>query len=191
MKVMTTISLTLLSATLLLANPYQNKEENRAEILKIGNEVSVDLLKTLGKNLKGHMQKGGPIDAAQFCSTSALSITDDISNKYGKEITVKRISLKYRSPVNKPSASEQVVLDSLESLNANGVELPKFLLQENGATIKYYKPLSINKGVCLKCHGTVNNPKLKKYLSDTYPEDKAMGYKMGDLRGAVVVEIKR
>lgn len=191
MKFITSMSLTLLSATLLLANPYQSKEENKAEVLKIGHEVSVDLLKTLGKNLKSHMKAGGPIDAAQFCSTQALSITDGISNKYGKEITVKRISLKYRSPVNKPSTQEAKVLSALQSLSDNSVELPAYLLQREGDSIKYYKPLSINKGVCLKCHGDVGNPKLKKYLSETYPKDRALGYSMGDLRGAVVVEIKR
>jgi hypothetical protein len=52
----------------------------------------------------------------------------------------------------------------------------------------YYKPIVINNEACLKCHGglDVNSP-LAKAIKTTYPEDKAIGYKMGDLRGMVVV----
>ena len=57
--------------------------------------------------------------------------------------------------------------------------------------VKVYKPLMINKKVCLKCHGDITNEKLKNTIAKKYPEDKATGYKMGDIRGAVVVTIKK
>jgi hypothetical protein len=32
------------------------------------------------------------------------------------------------------------------------------------------------------------DPEIKKIISDKYPEDKAVDYKVGDLRGAVSIE---
>jgi len=44
---------------------------------------------------------------------------------------------------------------------------------------------------CLKCHGDISkNKELSDFMHEYYPEDKAVGYKMGDLRGAILVEIK-
>jgi len=71
------------------------------------------------------------------------------------------------------------------------VVLPSYLLEKvDATTFKYYKPITINKGVCLKCHGSLKNGALKSAIQERYPLDKAMGYEMNDLRGAVVVTIK-
>jgi hypothetical protein len=52
--------------------------------------------------------------------------------------------------------------------------------------------LTINKPVCLICHGDLSlNQPLKKAIVDKYPLDKAFDYKLNDLRGAVVVTIKK
>ena len=42
-------------------------------------------------------------------------------------------------------------------------------------------------GLCLQCHGTAIAPELAEKLSELYPEDKATGYREGDMRGAFVV----
>jgi hypothetical protein len=41
--------------------------------------------------------------------------------------------------------------------------------------------------VCLKCHGTQIAPEVSQVLASLYPEDRATGYKEGDIRGAFVV----
>jgi hypothetical protein len=71
-------------------------------------------------------------------------------------------------------------------------KLPAYIVEKEGDSYKYYKPLVIKKEVCLKCHGDISaNKELSEYMSKTYPKDKATGYKMNDLRGAIVVEIKQ
>ncbi len=46
-------------------------------------------------------------------------------------------------------------------------------------------------GLCLKCHGEPSKDvEFKRALAQRYPLDHAMGYKKGDIRGAVVVTIK-
>ncbi|MEN8147317.1 MAG: DUF3365 domain-containing protein [Campylobacterota bacterium] len=190
---MKTLTILALSSALLLANPYESNKEELESVIKTGQEVSATLLQTLGKNLKKQMKAGGPMAAAEFCTTEAYTLTASIDEKYGKDVQVKRISLKERNPANQPQGEEKIIISSLDNLQKNGVVLPPYLVERvNKDTYKFYKPLVINKQVCLKCHGDIGkNPQLSQYLEKTYPHDKATGYSMGDLRGAVVVTIKK
>ena len=61
---------------------------------------------------------------------------------------------------------------------------------KEGDVTRVYKPL-ITKKVCLKCHGSNLNPKITDALSSAYNNDKAVGFKEGDLRGVIVAEIKK
>ncbi len=194
MKTLSRIAVaTTLLGTSLLANPDTMQQETYDSIVKTGNDVATTLIQTLGKNLKQHLKSDGPLGAAKFCSTQAFPLTDTVSAQYGKAIHVKRISLKERNPANAAEGSEKAVLEALQTLQNNGVVLPKYLVARVDAnTAKYYKPLRINKKVCLKCHGAVSkNAKLATFIKSRYPNDKAIGYTMGDLRGAIVVTIKQ
>jgi len=182
-----------LSTLTLLANPYETNKEELASVVKTGQEASTTLLKTLGKNLKSEMKRGGPMAAVKFCSTKAYALTASVDKKFGKDISIKRISLKERNPDNKAQGQEHAILTAMDTMQKNGVILPEYFVERiNKDTYKYYRPLTINKQVCLKCHGDVaKNEKLATYLDVTYPHDKATGYNLGDLRGAVVITIKK
>ena len=162
-----------------------------SQVVKTGNEASQLLIKTLGGNMKKHMKAGGPQDALTFCAGHARELTDEVNSKLEPGVSVKRVTLKPRNPLNEAKGDEKEVLEALELLNKNGVRLPRYLVQKTSAGYKYYKPLKIGKKVCLKCHGTNIDPKLDEAIRKNYRMDKARGYKMGDLRGAVVVTINR
>jgi len=182
-----------LFATVLSANPYESSQEEIAAVTATGQKASAELLKTLGGNLQKHLKSGGPMEAFGFCSDQAFALTEAVDKSMGADVSVKRISLKYRNPANAPEADEKAVLESLETLKKNGVVLPSELVESAGnGTYKYYKPLLINKEACLKCHGDIDkNPALAKAIKERYPADKAVGYKMNDLRGAIVVTVKK
>ncbi len=186
-------ALLLTTALALMANPYESNQESYDAVVKKGQEVSSALLKTLGMNMKKHMKAGGPVDAAKFCNSEAYSLTLGVDKEYGKNVSVKRISLKNRNSANAAIGHEKSILESLETLQDSGVVLPSYVVERvNVDTYKFYKPLIINKQVCLKCHGDISkNPKLSTFFSGAYPKDKATGYKLGDLRGAIVVKIKQ
>jgi hypothetical protein len=42
-------------------------------------------------------------------------------------------------------------------------------------------------GLCLACHGETIDPAVAGKIAELYPEDKATGFREGDLRGAFVV----
>lgn len=41
--------------------------------------------------------------------------------------------------------------------------------------------------LCLGCHGKSIDPEVKAKIEELYPQDKAIGFSEGDLRGAFVV----
>lgn len=192
MKILYSVALVALSGSLVFASA-QNKDNERLEkTIEIGKSSSKALMQTLGKNMKQHMKKGGVMGALDFCSSEASSLTEGVNKKMQNGVTVKRISSKYRNRINSPKKEEVAILESLEKLKQANAVLPKYIIQKVDAnTDKFYKPLVINKKVCLACHGDISkNVKLEKKVNSVYPLDKATNYKMGDLRGAVVVTIK-
>ncbi len=193
MKLIQSIALVSLTTSLLIAQGQNKKQdESLQSIVNTGEQSSKLLLKTLGSSMKKNMKAGGPMKALDFCSQEAYSLTEKVNKKLPKGVTVKRISLKYRNPANKPEADEVAVLKALAKLKSANAILPKQIIQKiDTDSYKYYKPLTINKKVCMKCHGNIQNVALKHAIEERYPADKATHYKMGDLRGAIVVTIKK
>jgi hypothetical protein len=56
--------------------------------------------------------------------------------------------------------------------------------------LRYMRPL-VALPLCINCHGPKENisAEVKTILSEKYPEDRATGFLVGDLRGAVSVKI--
>jgi hypothetical protein len=169
-------------SSLLMAEPLTQEQ-----MIQKGTDVSKALVQKLGGELKTQMQAGGPIAALHFCSQNALILTDQIAKESGTSL--KRVSLQNRNPVNAATPEEKTVLNQWQAMINNKETLPAYKLVKltNGHTA-YYKPIVINNEACLKCHGDVaGDSPLGKTIKETYPEDQATGYKMGDLRGMIVV----
>ncbi len=165
-------------------------QEIPQEIIDTGDKLSKTLLQQLGSKLKNEITTKGLISAAQFCNSNALILTEEVNLAQIEGQSVKRTSLKERNLANAPKPDEALVLQKMQKM-LEAKKLPPYIIEKEGKVYKYYKPLVINKGVCLKCHGDISkNKELSDFMHEYYPDDKAIGYKMGDLRGAVVVEIK-
>ncbi len=175
----------LLAATLLNATTNEEiKREAKYAIAK--------LQTTLQTQLKANLKKGGPLQAANFCARKAQAITHEINVSFAKETTVHRTSLNYRNSENSPKSDEREVLEAMQKDFDAGKALPNLIVKKiYDDTYKVYQPIYINKGVCLKCHGDISTLDKNAYsvIKENYPNDKATGYKMGDLRGAFVVKI--
>lgn len=181
MKYIFVIPLTLAS-TLLWASPSTEEQA-----IAKGNEASSLLVQRLGGELKIQMQTNGPLGALNFCSQNALPLTEQVAKE--TKTSIKRISLKNRNPINTPTSQEIALLNQWEKLANNSQPLPPYeLVKRSDSTMIYYKPIVINNEACLKCHGNVEGD-LAKAIKTAYPEDKATGYKMGDLRGIIAVEM--
>jgi uncharacterized protein DUF3365 len=63
------------------------------------------------------------------------------------------------------------------------LEYSEVIIKNGKQTFRYMKAIS-TKGMCLTCHGDKIPSKVSEKLDELYPEDKARGFKKGDIRGA-------
>lgn len=135
----------------------------------------------LQRELAAGIKAGGPPNAIGVCSVRAPSIADALSTE---GLTIRRIGTRVRNArTNTPTDAEARILAKLT------VESSTFSGQIAGNEV-FMQAIFINKPVCLKCHGTGDEiaADTRAELAKRYPGDKAVGYKIGDLRGAFVVE---
>jgi hypothetical protein len=193
MKIVSIVAALALAGALAYAEAPKTEDTNLVSVVNSGKMATKTLLETLQKNMQTHMKKGGVMDALNFCSTEAYALTDKVNSELPKGVSTKRVSIKYRNPANEPQADELKVLNSFEEMETAKKALPEYVVEKvDEHTYKFYKPLTINNQVCLKCHGDISGDKvLEKAINERYPTDKAVNYKMDDLRGAVVVTIKK
>ena len=143
----------------------------------------------LQAELKNAMKHGGPVNAIGVCNTTAMPITESVSLERGLELS--RVSLKNRNPANAPEEWQKEILESFENRRAAG-EDPASLAWSGIAEVDGKQQFRFMKAIptgalCLQCHGTNISPEVKAKLAGLYPEDKAIDYSAGDIRGAFVV----
>lgn len=185
------MSLWLLSTTSPYAQPSTIEpalEEKLTEARRISNNLA-EKVRTL---LLNEIGKGGFPNAIRVCSELAREITRTLASQTGHDI--RRVSLKYRNHKNIPDDHERKKLGELERLNRlkrlpeESVEVIK---EKGGRYLRYMKPLVIAP-LCITCHGPIENipSEVQDVLREKYPEDRATGFLVGDLRGAISVKIQ-
>jgi len=153
----------------------------KASIMALGGSLKGELVKA--------MQAGGPIAAIPVCHEKAPAIAQQVSTEKG--VTVSRTSLKPRNPDNAATAWQQTVLEDFEARKAKGEDPQKMaysaVVESAGKKeFRFMKAIPTG-GLCLNCHGATVQPEVLTKIKALYPEDKATGYVVGDLRGAFVV----
>lgn len=118
--------------------------------------------------------------AVRFCAENAQSLTDSISKELG--YNVKRISPKNRNSKNETSKMDLNAYRHFEKTKSDG-EMATHYFDELNQT--YYKPIILGMPLCLKCHGNIENRDANAYalIKELYPNDEAIDYNVGDLRG--------
>ena len=138
--------------------------------------------KELITQLKQALEEAGPVKAIKVCNSEAPEIAAKLSNQYDWKIG--RTSLKTRNPKNNPDEWETKVLQQFEQRKQNGEDISTLESYETTAKGFRYMKAIPTKGLCLTCHGDAIPESVKATLVELYPEDKATGFKAGDIRGA-------
>lgn len=152
-------------------------------------KVVKEFMQQLQGELQSAMKAGGPINAIAVCQDKAPAIAQNLSEKHGWEVA--RTSLKPRNPANAPDAWETKVLKDFDERKAKGEDVKPMAhfeaVEADGEkTFRFMKAIPTGE-VCLQCHGSDIDPKVKAKIQEAYPEDKATGYKLGDVRGAFTI----
>ena len=189
----TIFSINLLILILVISCGEKNQEvqitENqKKEMRENASEFMGQLKNILIKQIKSE----STLSAVAVCSDTAQVLTNDFGLKKG--VYIKRVSFKNRNKDNVPDKFEARILKEFEQIKKEGkltsdTEYFEIIVENDYQYLRYMKPIKIG-AACLKCHGTEDkiSTEIKGVITKRYPDDKAVGYKNGDLRGAVSIK---
>lgn len=142
-----------------------------------GRMLATQLTGRLRSSLMRAMQSGGPASAVGVCAIEAPVHTAAITA--GTDWSVSRISLRARNPNAAPDAWARTHLSAWE----NG-EAPRQVsgLEDHEFRLLIAQPVQ---PVCLTCHGKRLAGDVRTAIAEHYPDDRATGYALGDVRGAI------
>ncbi|MBC6367686.1 DUF3365 domain-containing protein [Algoriphagus sp. AK58] len=163
------------------------------EAMVWGDSISLEAQSLLISNLQKAISETGVQGAIEFCNLNALPIIRDLEKEYS--IQIRRVSNRYRNPIDAPNQEELPLLEAYEYNAESGIKSdPNIQKLQNGEVLLYTKPIIIPNGMCLSCHGEpgkeINQETLQK-LAELYPDDKAKGHQVGDLRGMWAIRIPK
>ncbi len=176
----------LIAAALAVALPTA-AQDLLPEARKVAGSVPPKLLSVL----TAEIEKGGPEGAIGACRDKAPQIAKAASEETGWSI--RRVSLRNRNPKAVPDAWERATLEDFDRRAAAGeapapIEKGEVVTDGGQKAYRYMKALPTME-LCLKCHGPAESlsPAVREKLAALYPDDKAVGYTVGKIRGALTM----
>jgi hypothetical protein len=162
--------------------------------LETSRMAAKNLFLTVRSMLAKQLASGGPVGAIHICADSAQLLGERIQQQHN--LSIRRVSEKWRNPKDIPDAFETKELQKFTAMRNEGklsdsLEVYSIVTEDSIRIFRYMKPILVGE-MCLSCHG--ERGKMKDLINDAirlrYPNDKAVDYKAGELRGAVTVKMK-
>ncbi len=172
------------------ATPVDNETAPTAGLDRAEAAIS-DFGTRLRSALQVRLRAHGPLDAVDFCYSEAPAIAAAVMAEHG--VRMGRTSSRVRNPTNTPNDWQAKVLSGFAA-NADAGQLPEaqraVLVDDlpDGVALRLMKGIRVE-APCLLCHGGPPDPVLAQALAQRYPNDTAIGYAEGELRGAFWVEV--
>ncbi len=176
-----------LATTLLIITP----------VLVVAASADVRLLKQARSQIKlvagelkqrvaRELSEKGAENALSSCRLQVEGITGRVMMHGGWEI--RRTAFRVRNPDNLPDPWEKEVLELFAKRKAEGVDMTEYefakVVNLDGKRVfRYMKPILVQ-GFCTSCHGSNLSPDVQARIDQNYPDDQAVGFSPGDLRGA-------
>ena len=89
------------------------------------------------------------------------------------------------------TSGKKKVLEDFNARALKGEDIAKMgfaeVVENNGKKQLHFMKALPTQKLCLTCHGSNIVAPIQEKLTELYPDDKATGYKEGEVRGAVVV----
>lgn len=155
-----------------------------------GKEVTDLLFSKLSSEVSTRMQRDGLEKTLDYCKMNAYPITDSLATLFN--VSIKRTSHKIRSHLNSPDTLEREILNQYLSQQEKKIVLEPVIVSSFQGKIRFFAPIYLA-GPCAKCHGDIQQD-IKEdnytFLKKRYPNDQAVGFSAGDLRGIWSVSFK-
>lgn len=152
-----------------------------------GDMIIISIQNAVLSELTRELTQGGPGDAIQVCHMSATTIVHRIGREEG--VSAGRTSARVRTPSNAPRAWAAPIVARYAESRAAGLD---GFVVDLGNKVGVMRPVA-HRAVCSPCHGLEEqlNSRVRVELKDRYPVDRATGFKEGDLRGWIWVEVPK
>ncbi|MBT8219266.1 MAG: DUF3365 domain-containing protein [Bacteroidia bacterium] len=168
------------------ANYQQDLTKEEMKYLRQGKEYANQTQLVLAGNLKKAIAGKGIAGALTFCNQEAIALTDSMQTVL--QVGLRRVSDLNRNPNNEADLDELAYIFQSKKRLANQEPIRPRFLNKAGKKVGYYPIMTID--LCLHCHGESGKDIEKStidHLTRLYPEDKAIGYNLNELRGIWVV----
>lgn len=171
----------LVSGVLLACSPRADSTSEQAWRDR-GAAAVAGLKQSLVAELSAALAAGGPENALEVCRVRAPALAAEAS---GPGVRVGRTSHRLR---NRDNAPPDWVGPLLQRYVAGELANESTVVALDGGRGGYVEPL-IAAPMCLTCHGEALAPAVAEKLRVLYPDDRAIGFRAGDLRGLAWAEI--
>ncbi len=155
---------------------------------------AADLVKDYAAQLKAAlgaaMKSSGPLGAISVCRDQAPAIAAALSQRSGWSVA--RTSLKPRNAASAPDDYERKVMEEFDARIAKGEKAADLTSAEiveyrGGRVFRFIKAIPTTE-ICLTCHGSDVKAELKAKIAELYPDDRATGFNLDDMRRAYTLQ---
>jgi hypothetical protein len=162
-----------------LVQPPGMTETQKAQQELVATATNAMAAELLGE-LEAALHSGGGPAGIEACRDKGPEIAARVSDQFG--VKIGRTSFRLRNPGNRvPSWAEQQVADRVGE--------PAYLAG-SGGELAALLPIRL-KAECEMCHGPVESisEDVQRAIATFYPNDQAVGFVAGDVRGWIWVEV--
>jgi hypothetical protein len=141
--------------------------------------------------LQEQLHTEGSLSAIDVCHVQAPLIAQEVEQTHG--VHLGRTSERLRNPANAPTEWQTEWLQQFAAKVAAGESAAAQQAMVNsrlpdGVALRLVRGIPVEPA-CTLCHGANVAAEVSTALANHYPDDNATGYKVGDLRGLIWVEV--
>ncbi|MBN1212088.1 MAG: DUF3365 domain-containing protein [candidate division Zixibacteria bacterium] len=164
--------------------------QNENDILcrQAADKLTVIFAGELKEELMKAMSTGGSVGAIEVCRIKAPKISQIFSIN---GVKIRRVAERYRNLDNRATVWQLEIMAEFKDTLTAPEFIGEWTRSDTAEVYHYYKPI-YTQPICLNCHGGLQtlSPGVIDAVRKYYPNDKATGFKVGELRGMFMVEIE-
>lgn len=187
-----TKSLLILIASAASTWVFADSPKEQIHYLEQSRATAQSFMHALGGTLKSLLDNAETENAIIVCKQIAPALAAD----YSKDgWIVRRVSLKSRNKsLGVPDTWERRELEGFDRHHLSGeptdeLEMSAIVDEADGLWFRYLKAIP-TQPMCLQCHGKAEDipDGVKTILANEYPNDDAIDYSVGEIRGAISIK---
>jgi len=152
-----------------------------------------DFHQRLRGTLRDAMQESGPVAAVDVCNVEAPRIAEAVMAEHGVRLGRVALPGRNRNPAQVAADWKLATLEAFQQAVDGGaaaaeqVSIVRDALPD-GVALRMMRGIATEPG-CVLCHGKNVAEPIRDAIRARYPDDHATGFDVGDLRGALWVEV--